>query len=77
MARRRTAAYYYDENGNIYTREQWIGVIQYTLEHGMFENYLDIFAPEGTRKKAAEMFEMQLKDGMLTYYGVMEVSNEL
>ena len=70
-------AYYHDEWGHLYTREQWIDIFEYQLTHGFLKDHLDVLCPDGVRLYCAQMFEQQLKDKELFYYGIVELCDEI
>lgn len=68
-------ALYYDDDGTVQSREQWIQQIQHDLLNGFWKDHLTIIAPDGVRCTASRMFEQQLSTKLLRFYGVVAIED--
>ena len=66
-------AVYYDDVYRSMTREQFIDAIQLQLETGYFRAVFQNLNKRQLRQRAAEMFEEQLKQGIIRFYGIIEL----
>lgn len=66
-------AVYYDDVYRSMTREQFIDTIQLQLETGYFRAVFQNLNKRQLRQRAAEMFEEQLKQGIIRFYGIIEL----
>ena len=66
-------AVYYDDVYKSMTREQFIDTIQLQLETGYFRAVFQDLNKRQLRQRAAEMFEEQLKQGIIRFYGIIEL----